>query len=167
MVKQYSDSMSHSSHFQFVTQWQIPAPQQRVWDELMAPQQWPSWWRGVQRVELLRHGRDALGTGAVRRYTWQSRLPYRLTFVMETTEIEPCSRIEGRATGELEGRGCWQLRPEGDATHVRYDWQVFINKPWMQWLAPLARPLFAWNHDVVMDWGRQGLIQRLSSLKVS
>jgi hypothetical protein len=49
-------------------------------------------------------------------------------------------------------------------THVRYDWQVVANKRWMRWLAPLARPLFAWNHDVVMDWGRIGLLRRVQSL---
>ena len=26
-------------------------------------------------------------------------------------------------------------------------------------LAPLARPIFAWNHDVVMAWGGEGLAQ--------
>ncbi len=28
---------------------------------------------------------------------------------------------------------------------------------WMNWLAPLARPFFAWNHDAVMRQGEQGL----------
>ena len=26
---------------------------------------------------------------------------------------------------------------------------------------PIARPLFGWNHDVVMEWGRIGLVQRV------
>ena len=95
--------MANNSHSQyaFVTRWTIPASQERVWHELMLPEQWPLWWRGVEQVELLRPAYDELGTGAVRRYTWRSRLPYRLTFVMETTRIEPQTRIEGRATGEL------------------------------------------------------------------
>jgi hypothetical protein len=31
----------------------------------------------------------------------------------------------------------------------------------MNLLAPLARPIFRWNHDVVMDWGADGLARRL------
>lgn len=148
------------SQYSFVTNWIIPAPLERVWNELMLPEQWPTWWRGVEKVELLQPGTDELGTGAVRRYTWRSRLPYRLTFVMETTRIEPQTCIEGRATGELEGAGVWRLASDGRVTQVRYDWQVEANKAWMRWLAPLARPLFEWNHDVVMQWGEIGLAAR-------
>jgi hypothetical protein len=31
----------------------------------------------------------------------------------------------------------------------------------MNLLAPLARPVFAWNHDVVMRWGAEGLAKLL------
>jgi hypothetical protein len=151
------------SEYKFVTRWVIQAPQERVWNELMSPEEWQTWWRGVERVELLRPGHDALGQGAVRRYTWRSRLPYRLTFVMETTRIEPQMLIEGKASGELEGSGCWRLSHDNGVTHVQYNWNVVTNKWWMKWLAPVARPLFEWNHDVIMDWGRQGLVRRLGA----
>jgi len=154
--------MPHSS-YDFVTQWAIRAPQEQVWKLLMNPEEWPAWWRGVEQVALVRPGVDALGTAAVRQYTWRSRLPYRLTFTMVTTRIEPMALIEGQATGELEGSGKWRLSHSGGVTHVRYDWQVVANKWWMRWLAPIARPLFEWNHDVVMDWGRQGLLRRVGA----
>jgi hypothetical protein len=82
---------------------------------------------------------------------------------METTRVEPLKRIEGRASGELSGRGCWHLSHEAGLTHVRYDWHVEANKRWMRWLAPLARRLFEWNHDVLMEWGRQGLLRRVGA----
>jgi len=103
------------------------------------------------------------GVGAVRECTWRSRLPYRLVFLMEITRIEPHHIIEGRASGELEGIGRWQLDPAGTSTLVRYDWQVRATKPWMRWLSPIARPIFAWNHDAVMEWGREGLVRRVGS----
>ena len=153
--------MTRPPRYAFVTEWQIPAPAERVWNELMAPERWPEWWRGVVRVETLDAGRPD-GCGAIRRYTWRSRLPYRLTFIMETIRIEPLRLIEGRASGELDGRGCWQLSAAGASTHVRYDWEVGVTKSWMKRLDPIARPLFGWNHDVVMEWGRVGLIQRVA-----
>lgn len=153
-------NVSHSSDYRFLTRWDIPAPVDRVWQELMTPELWPTWWRGVERVELLRSGTGP-GLGAIRRYTWKSRLPYRLTFDMETTRIEDHRLIEGHATGELAGRGRWSLQAHGETTQVEYLWEVSATKWWMRFLSPVAKPVFAWNHDVVMDWGREGLLRRL------
>jgi uncharacterized protein YndB with AHSA1/START domain len=149
-----------ATDYRFITRWQIPVSVEHVWRELLTPEEWPTWWRGVERVELLRPG-VGLGVGALRRYTWKSRLPYRLSFDMETVDIDEFRAIEGRATGELEGRGRWSLTQVEAMTHVEYLWDVATTKPWMKLLSPLARPLFAWNHDVVMDWGRQGLLRRV------
>jgi hypothetical protein len=44
---------------------------------------------------------------------------------------------------------------------VVYDWRVRSTKPWMNLLAPVARPVFEHNHDVVMRWGGEGLARRL------
>lgn len=156
--------MLSGAKYEFVTQWQIPAPLERVWHELMHPEQWPIWWRGVEQVQLRSAGHDELGVGAIRHYTFRSRLPYRLSFAMQTTSIVPMSLIEGHASGELEGCGVWRLRYSDRLTHVRYDWHVVANKWWMRWLSPVARPVFEWNHDVIMNWGRVGLLRRLECL---
>lgn len=97
------------------------------------------------------------GAGSLRRFTWKSALPYRLAFDLRVTRAVPLQRIESRAAGELEGTGIWTFQPDGGGTRVRYDWDVRTTKPWMNLLAPAARPLFAWNHDVVMRWGERGL----------
>jgi hypothetical protein len=31
----------------------------------------------------------------------------------------------------------------------------------MNLLAPIAKPFFSWNHNVVMGWGGEGLAKRL------
>jgi len=149
------------AQYEFVTIWKFKAPQQRVWDLIFHSEDWPTWWRGVERVEELRAG-DANHVGAVHRYTWKSKLPYRLIFEIETIRVEPISAIEGRAIGELQGIGRWQLLKEGEFTIARYDWKVETTKPWMNLLAPIARPFFKWNHDVVMNWGRQGLEKQIA-----
>lgn len=146
--------------YEFVTIWRFNAPQQKVWDLVFHSEAWPSWWRGVEKVERVKDGDDN-HVGAIHRYTWKSKLPYRLIFEMETTRVEPINVIEGRAIGELQGTGRWQFSHEGEITTARYDWKVETTKTWMNLLAPLARPVFAWNHDVVMGWGGEGLARSL------
>ena len=148
------------ANYEFVTIWRVKAPQEQVWDLIFHSDKWPTWWRGVERVEQLKDG-DANHVGAIFRYTWKSKLPYRLSFDMETTRVDPVSVIEGRAIGELQGMGRWQLSQEGEITTARYDWKVETTKAWMNLLAPIARPFFSWNHDVVMGWGGEGLGKRL------
>jgi len=146
--------------YEFVTSWHFNAPQEQVWDLIFHSENWPQWWPGVEKVEKLQDG-DSNHVGAVHRYTWKSKLPYRLVFEMKTTRVEPISLLEGEAIGELQGFGRWQLSSESEITTVRYDWKVKTTKSWMNYLAPIARPLFKWNHDVVMGWGREGLAKRL------
>jgi hypothetical protein len=114
----------------------------------------------VEAVSEVQKGDDS-GVGSIHRYTWNSKLPYKLSFDMKTVRIEPPVLLEGIAIGELQGRGLWQLSSEGNEIIVRYDWNVETTKPWMILLSPIARPLFEWNHNVVMSWGAQGLEKRL------
>jgi uncharacterized protein YndB with AHSA1/START domain len=150
-----------SAAFHLTTHWDAPAPPSVVWDVLTAPETWPTWWRAVKRVEVLAAG-DADGVGAYRRFTWATALPYSISFNMRTVRAEKPRRIEGRADGELAGTGIRTLTPAGERTDVRYDWIVEVEKPWMRLIAPLARPVFAWNHNVVMGWGREDLLRLLA-----
>ena len=80
---------------------------------------------------------------------------------MVTNLVEPISIIEGRAFGELKVLCRWTITSDQGLTTARYDWKVETTKPWMNLLAPVARPFFSWNHDVVMGWGGEGLAQQL------
>lgn len=152
-----------ATSFHLVTDWTFAAPREAVWRALLAPEEWPSWWRAVTKVERLAPG-DANGVGAVRRMTWRTALPYTLTFDMRMTRVEPMTLIEGRAQGELTGLGRWTLfSPAGGSTAVRYEWIVEVTKPWQRLIAPLARPVFTWNHNVVMGWGHEGLARKLAA----
>src|SRR5262249_27335464 len=105
---------------------------------------------------------DGDGLGSIRRSTWKSALPYTLEFDSEVIRIEPMSVIEARAFGELDGIGLWQFETTSDESiRIRYDWKVKTTKRWMNFLSPIARPFFKWNHDVIMRWGEKGLKKRL------
>ena len=133
-----------------------------MWAELYRPIDWPKWWRGVLSVEQLEPG-DSTGLGAYYRIVMRSALPYRLIFNVRTTRLVRPTIIEAVSDGELKGVGLWTLSVQPAGTAIRYDWNVDTTKRWMQALAPIARPVFEWNHDVVMRWGREGLERRLAS----
>jgi hypothetical protein len=146
--------------YSLVTQWHLEARIERTWEALIAPEEWPRWWRYVEAVVELEKG-DAQGIGSVRRYTWSSRLPYRLSLEMRTTALARPTLIEGVATGDLNGTGRWQLHESGRTTCVQYAWTVTTGKSWMNLLAPILAPVFAWNHDQVMREGGRGLARHL------
>jgi len=152
--------------YSFVTIWRVKAPIESVWNQIYHSSDWPKWWKGVESVVEVDKG-DEGGVGSVHRYTWKSKLPYRLSFDMKTIRIEPPVLLEGIAIGELQGRGLWQLSTEGNETIVRYDWNVETTKRWMNLISPVARPLFEWNHNVVMNWGAEGLEKRLGASVVA
>jgi hypothetical protein len=148
------------TQFSLVSYWHLDASVERVWDALIAVDDWPRWWRYVHAVITLEKG-DSEGLGSLRRYTWSSRLPYRLSFDMRTTALRRLERVEGVAAGDLKGTGRWTLRALGNASCVRYEWTVSVEKPWMTLLSPLLAPLYEWNHNQVMDEGGRGLARRL------
>ena len=147
-------------NYALTTEWVLDAPIGAIYAALATPETWPRWWRYVEPVVLVRKG-DAEGIGAVHRYTWASRLPYRLSFDMETTALAPPHRIEAVARGDLSGTGRWDLAAKDRNARVRYTWRVTTGKRWMNALAPLLAPVFAWNHDQVMAEGGRGLARHL------
>ena len=148
--------------YHFVTTWRLRAPLDAVWQAILEAQKWPSWWQGVLSVEQLRPaGED--GAGGVMHMVWRSRLPYNLAFDIETTRVEPKRIIAGSATGELIGTGVWEMREHDGVTTARYTWDVRTSQAWMNLLAPIARPFFAWNHDYVMHSGAEGLARLLDA----
>ena len=150
------------NYYEFITIWRFDAPIEKVWEEIKSSETWSDWWKGVLKTEELKAG-DAQGVGKIVRSTWKSKLPYELVFDSEVLRIEPMTTIESRAFGELDGNGLWTLTAEdSNTTHVRYDWRVKTTKPWMNLIAPLAKPFFRWNHNVIMNWGGAGLAKKLN-----
>lgn len=147
--------------YSFVTTWRFNAPIEQVWEIIRDYERWPAWWPAVTEARCVARG-DAAGVGETVEFVFRTRLPYRLRFRMTTTNVNPPLELDGRAAGELEGTGRWRLRADGATTEVRYLWDVRTTRWWMNLLAPLARPLFEWNHDRVMEGGYTGLARILA-----
>jgi uncharacterized protein YndB with AHSA1/START domain len=146
--------------YSFLTTWLLESPLEPVWEAIYDQERWPSWWRGVETAEELRPGNED-GVGTVSRLVWRSRLPYRIEFEVTTTRVERPFLMVGSARGELEGEGTWRLFEGRGLTAVTYEWNVRTTKAWMNRLAPLAGPVFRWNHDWVMARGGEGLARLL------
>jgi hypothetical protein len=148
------------TRYRFLTTWLLETSRDAAWEVLQEPLSWPEWWRGVVRVSEL-DGGDGRRVGSRYRIAWRSRIPYELEFDFIVRRVdEPCCMV-GEATGELEGAGTWRLFEQQGVTAVVYDWQVRTTRRWMNLLAPVGRPVFEYNHDVVMRWGGEGLARRL------
>jgi hypothetical protein len=106
-------------------------------------------------------GGDHTRVGSRYRVAWRSRIPYVLEFDFTVRGLAKPRWMEGDASGDLEGTGSWRLFEDGGVTAVVYDWEVASTKRWMNALGPVARPIFEYNHDVVMRWGGEGLARRL------
>jgi hypothetical protein len=147
--------------FSFISVWNFEgALLEPVWNALSAIEDWPSWWTGVEQVEVLdRGGPDRVGFRSLQ--TWKSKLPYRLRFQGRIDRVEPMRRIEISSEGELQGTGLMRFAHSGTSTVFQYDWNVATTKAWMNLVAPLAKRLFSWNHGIIMDWGAAGLARKL------
>jgi hypothetical protein len=61
------------------------------------------------------------------------------------------------ATGDLEGRGIWRFEPDGPFVNVTYDWTIRANKPIIEKLSFLLKPIFQSNHNWTMNRGEESL----------
>ena len=149
------------ARYSFLTTWILDAPRDEVWEAIYEIERWPEWWRGVRSVEQLEPGADG-GIGALYRHEWRSVIPYPVRFETRITRIERPTLIEAAADGELAGTGRWRFHGERETT-VTYEWDVRTTKAWMNLVAPLAAPVFRWNHNVVMHQGGEGLAALLGA----
>jgi carbon monoxide dehydrogenase subunit G len=152
--------------YHYVSTWQLQAPIEQVWAALNDLDHLPTWYTGVQHARELVPG-DAQGVGRRVRYVIKGRLPLRLAFEATTTRSVPPREQELQGEGELVGTGRWSLDQQGEVTTVRYRWDVRTTRPWMNLVAPPARPLFAWNSRGVMLQAGEGLAGFLSVRLVS
>lgn len=146
--------------YEFLTTWLLESPREPVWEAVYDQGRWPQWWRGVEEAEEVQGGEEN-GIGTVSRLVWKSLLPYRVEFKVTTTRVEHLQLLEADAVGELSGVGRWRFYEQDGITAVLYEWNVATSKAWMNLLAPVARPVFEWNHDWVMARGGEGIARLL------
>jgi hypothetical protein len=151
--------------YRFETTWRLRASQAQAWALLSDGEGWPAWWPSVRRVEVLAEGAPG-GVGRRLRYHFATRLPYTLTFDARMVEAVEPSRLVAVAEGELAGTWTCALAQRGEDVVVQHLWSVRTTRPWMNIVAPLAAPLFAWNHAALMREGGRGFAAHLGTVAV-
>jgi uncharacterized protein YndB with AHSA1/START domain len=149
--------------YSFVTHWFIPASQDRVWAALKATDRYHEWWPSFIGYRSLTEGDVRVGSRAEQ--VVRGALPYKLQYETTLTKMDPPHEAAYDAHGDLKGRGRFVLVPrqDGAGTEVTFYWDVQTTGRAMNILAPLLRPLFAWNHNWVMAGGERGLTKWLRS----
>ncbi len=154
------DEDASTTKYCFQTVWRTSADIERIWETLANYTAWPTWWRGIRKVEVLRQG-DESGVGTVLRQGWRSWLPYTLVFDLEMIRLESKRLLEGRASGDLEGICTWTFTPVNGGTEIRFDVNVRPGRWWMNLPIPFAPRIVRANFETIMRWGREGLERKL------
>jgi uncharacterized protein YndB with AHSA1/START domain len=149
--------------FRFLTEWQFDAPVERVWAAITDVERYPEWWPGVKSAVVIGPDRS-LRVGQTAELAVRGSLPYTLHFRTEVVAFTAPACLALRATGELTGRGEWNLTSTGNGTAVTYLWEVRLAKPGFGLLArlPGLRRVLASNHDRVMAEGHANLVRLLA-----
>lgn len=149
-------------NYSFTTNWYVKAPMELVWETIRQSEVWPEWWKGMLSVKETVKG-DERGIGSVREYCIKSPMRYTLFFKLLLTDRIEYQYLSGNASGELEGVGAWHFKAEGDTIHVTCEWNVHTNLGWMNAFAFMLKPVFKFNHSLVMKWGAQSLAKKLNT----
>jgi uncharacterized protein YndB with AHSA1/START domain len=152
--------------YKFVDPWVIQAPIEEVYRHIADPRTFAQWWPVYSKVAILEEAPEP-GVGGKALLTVKSALGYSLELEVETVEADPPRYLKTVSRGQLEGAGEWQLEQTGNATYVTFSWVVESHHPLLNWLEPIAKPLFTWSHNDASRKGHQGLKKLLEEKTMS
>ncbi len=147
-----------SDTFRFEEEWEVPgATPEEVYAVLADGTLLPRWWKGVYLEAVPFEPETGPRVGSRFRAKARGFLPYKLNFILETVELEPNRLVAVKVVGDFDGRWRARLSPRNGGTHVDLTWETTLKRPWMRFLSPILRPLFAWNHTWTTPRGEAGL----------
>jgi hypothetical protein len=146
-----------TNDYHFIDQWRVAADLKEVADILEDALSLSSWWPSVyfEVKELEPGGENGVGKLiSLRAGGW---LPYTLRIKFRTIESRYPNGFSMDATGDLEGQGIWTFAQDGRFVNVTYDWTIRANKPIIDKLSFLLKPIFQANHRWTMKRGEESL----------
>ncbi len=147
-------------NYYFCEEWKVAASIDRAWMAIRDLEAYPRWWREFVEVRRLN---ELDGVGSQVSVHAKAALPYHMYFDLETIVEERPRLAIVKVRGDLNGEMRWRLEPEGSGTHLTFDESVRTGKLLLNVFAPAFKPLFAWNHRVMMASGERGLHRYLAA----
>ncbi len=145
------------NQYQFVDRWRVAGDVKEVADILEDALALPRWWGSVYfDVKEIDPGGEG-GIGKLISLHAGGWLPYTLRINFRTIASNYPRGFSMDATGDLEGLGIWAFEQDGNFVNVIYDWTIRANKPIIEKLSFLLKPIFRSNHDWTMKRGEQSL----------
>ena len=134
-----------AAEYVFVDEWDVAAPQERVFDALADARTYPDWWTPIYK-EVRGDGPPEVGRTTTQRFS--AKLPYTLETRSTIVAMNRPNTFEVDVVGDLRGHGAWTLTPAGgNNVHIRFDWRVHADRALLRYLTPVLRPVFRWNHN--------------------
>jgi hypothetical protein len=146
-----------ANDYHFVTRWRIEGTCGEVADIIAAPLDLPRWWPAVYLDVTELEPADEWGLGGRTRLTTKGLLPYTLTWEFVVTESDYPNRLVIHVSGDFIGRGVWTFEQDGDFVNVGFDWRISAEKPLLQRMSRVLRPVFEANHRWAMAQGEESL----------
>ena len=143
--------------YRFIDRWRVEGTVEKVADILEDALSLPRWWPSVyfEVRELEAGGKHGIGKLInLRAGGW---LPYTLRINFRTVASRYPHGFSMEATGDLEGEGIWTFEQDGPFVNVTYDWTIRANKPIVEKLSFLLKPVFRSNHNWTMRRGEESL----------
>lgn len=143
--------------YHFVDRWRVEGDVKEVADILEDALALPRWWGSVYfDVKEIEPGGEG-GVGKLISLRAGGWLPYTLRINFRTIESRYPHGFTMDATGDLEGKGIWTFEPDGSFVNITYDWTIKANKPIIEKLSFLLKPIFRSNHSWTMNRGEESL----------
>ena len=146
-----------SNDYHFIDRWRVAATVKEVADIIEDAPSLSTWWPAVYfEVKELEPGGEG-GVGKLISLRAGGWLPYTLRLKFRTTESRYPNGFSMDASGDLEGKGVWTFAQDGPFVNVTYDWTIRANKPIIDKLSFLLKPIFRSNHTWTMRRGEESL----------
>jgi hypothetical protein len=149
--------------YHFITTWFFRAPIEKVWNEVIDVEAYPTWWPGIRRV-IIQGPESRIQVGSIVDYKLKGSLPNTLQFSTKVTSLQPPSIVELESLGDLVGEGKGILESQSDGTIVTFYWEVGMSNPFLNLIGKLSfvKTVLEKSHNDAMAKGYQALKTRLA-----